>query len=119
MTNLSLEQLSRPASGGYRDITPADLARADYPGRIIDVREPSEFNAELGHLSRAELVPLAIVPIRAEAWDRDAELLIVCRSGGRSSRAAKLLAQMGFRRLYNLSGGMLAHNAAALPVCRT
>jgi len=118
MTTLSIEKVSRPGPGGYREITPAELAQAEFSGRILDVREPAEFNAELGHLTRAELVPLATVPIRAADWDRDEELVLVCRSGGRSSRAAQLLASMGFRKLYNLSGGMLAHNAAALPVRR-
>lgn len=118
MSTLSLEKISRPMPGGYRDITSADFAQADYQGRIIDVREPAEFNAELGHLSRAELVPLATLQSCAADWDRAAELVVVCRSGGRSSRAAQLLASMGFRALYNLSGGMLAHNAAALPVLR-
>jgi rhodanese-related sulfurtransferase len=42
----------------------------------------------------------------------------VCRSGGRSARAAEELARRGFRHLYNLRGGMLAWNEARLPVER-
>jgi rhodanese-related sulfurtransferase len=103
---------------GYRDIDPADLA-AHRPGaRIIDVREPAEFDAELGHIPGAELVPLATLEQAAAHWDRDAELVMVCRSGGRSSRAAATLARMGFRRVLNLRGGMLGYNAAQLPVER-
>ena len=73
MTTLSLERVSRPGPGGYREVTPAELAQAEYSGRILDVREPAEFNAELGHLARAELVPLATVPrigtgMRSWSW---------------------------------------------------
>jgi rhodanese-related sulfurtransferase len=42
----------------------------------------------------------------------------VCRSGGRSARAAEELARRGFRHLYNLRGGMLAWTEARLPVER-
>jgi rhodanese-related sulfurtransferase len=95
------------------------LARATFRGRIIDVREPAEFHQEAGHLAGAELVPLATVAEQASRWDRDLEFVMVCRSGGRSGRAAQLLANMGFRHLYNLAGGMLAHVAAGLPTVRS
>jgi rhodanese-related sulfurtransferase len=42
----------------------------------------------------------------------------VCRSGGRSARAAALLASVGFRRPMNMVGGMLAWNEARLAVER-
>ena len=86
--------------------------------RVIDVREVPEFNDALGHILTAELVPLATVPVAAVSWDREAPVLVVCRSGGRSARAALALTQMGFRRVYNLAGGMLAWNASGLPVAR-
>lgn len=115
----SLAQLSRPTQLGYREITPSNLARADFRGRIIDVREPVEFHHESGHLAGAELVPLATVAEQANRWDRDTEFVMVCRSGARSGRAAQLLASMGFRQLYNLTGGMLAHVAEGLPTVRS
>lgn len=100
---------------GYRDLTP--LAALHHLGelRLIDVREPEEFVGPLGHVPGAELVPLSTVSTVAGAWDRDAPLLLICRSGGRSARAATTLAVMGFRRLYNLTGGMLAWDANDLP----
>jgi rhodanese-related sulfurtransferase len=54
----------------------------------------------------------------AKAWDRNQEIVVVCRSGGRSGRAAAALAAMGFKHIINMSGGMLAWNAAGLPVER-
>lgn len=102
----------------YREITPAELARAPFTGRIIDVREPAEFDGELGHLERAELVPLAGLLSQASRWNRDDEIVLVCRSGRRSAHAAAQLAQLGFRRVFNLTGGMLAQLAAGLPSVR-
>ena len=89
------------------------------PKRVIDVREPSEFTGELGHIEGAELVPLATLPEAARAWPRDTELVVVCRSGARSSRAAQVLKELGFERVVNMSGGMTAWNQAGLPVERS
>lgn len=92
----------------YRDVSFEELGGLPANARIIDVREPDEFVGELGHLPEAELHPLGGLLGAAEAWSREAPLLLVCRSGGRSSRAAVALAQLGFSQLYNLRGGMLA-----------
>ena len=102
----------------YREVTPAELARAHFSGRIVDVREPDEFDGELGHLERAELVPLAGLLSHASRWNRDEEIVLVCRSGRRSAHAAAQLAQLGFRRVFNLTGGMLAQREAGLPSVR-
>jgi rhodanese-related sulfurtransferase len=83
------------------------------PGvRRIDVREPDEFEGPLGHLPRAELVPLGRLQAACATWSREAPLLLICRSGRRSVMAAELLARHGFGRLYNLKGGMLAVRGA-------
>lgn len=103
---------------GYRDISP--LAALHHLGelRLIDVRESDEYVGPLGHIPGAELVPLATVPDAARAWDRDQPVLLICRSGARSARAAALLAGLGFRNLYNLVGGMTAWDANAHPRLR-
>lgn len=114
----SLLQVSVAQPGGYRDVAPTDVMRLGFPGRVIDVREPHEFIGELGHMPRAELVPLATIDSAAKSWDRSQPLLLVCRSGGRSGRAAQLLASMGFQTLYNLAGGMIAYGSCGLPIER-
>jgi rhodanese-related sulfurtransferase len=101
----------------FHEIDPSDLPAAR-EARLVDVREPAELSGELGHLRGAENVPLATLPAAAAGWDRAAPVVVVCRSGGRSGRAARLLADMGFRRVANLRGGMLAVNAAGLAVER-
>ncbi|RFM30885.1 rhodanese-like domain-containing protein [Chitinophaga silvisoli] len=74
---------------------------------IVDVREPhehAEFN--IGGI----LLPLG--DIRAMQVDeledlKDEEVIVYCRSGGRSGQAAMILETMGFQNVKNLTGGML------------
>lgn len=77
---------------------------------IIDVRQADEFDGELGHIEGARLVPLDTLPAASASWPLEAPLLLVCRSGARSSRACELLVQRGFQNVTNLEGGMLAWN---------
>jgi rhodanese-related sulfurtransferase len=109
---------STPATGGWREVTPEEAARTLSSFDLVDVREPSEFSAELGHVAGARLVPLATVPAASKAWNRERPILVICRSGGRSGRAAEALVAAGFARVYNLTGGMLSWNARGLPVTR-
>jgi sulfur dioxygenase len=102
--------------GGYRDVSPVAALAARGVARLIDVREPDEYTGELGHLPGAELVPLATVADVARTWDRARDVVLICRSGGRSGRAADALVAAGFQRVMNLAGGMLAYRAAGLPV---
>jgi sulfur-carrier protein adenylyltransferase/sulfurtransferase len=101
---------------GYREVSPQALFAARGEVRLIDVREPDEYVGDLGHLEGAELVPLATVSACAATWDREAELVMICRSGGRSGRAAEQLVRAGFRHVMSLAGGMLAYRAAELPI---
>ncbi len=113
-----LYEVATPHPAGYREIAPAQVAPARGNVRLIDVREPAEYTGELGHAPGAELVPLATVEAAAESWNRDQELVVLCRSGARSGRAAALLASLGFQTVMNMTGGMLAWNEAGLPVER-
>jgi rhodanese-related sulfurtransferase len=87
--------------------------------RVVDVRQPEEFVDALGHVPGAELVPLAALPASLQGWDRDEPLLLVCRSGKRSAAACDLLARAGFRRVHDLTGGMLRWNTERRAVCHT
>ena len=115
----ALYESAQTNAGGYRDILPAQLAVLGREARIIDVRESDEFAGELGHIRGAELVPLATVAAAAKSWRCDDEVVVVCRSGGRSGRAAAALAAIGYGRVMNMVGGMLAWNEAHLPVERS
>ncbi|MDY7229074.1 rhodanese-like domain-containing protein [Hyalangium rubrum] len=97
-------------------VAPAGLEDLPASVRRIDVREPSEFAGLLGRLPRTELIPLASLPAAAESWARTSPLLLICRSGARSLKAAQLLTTSGFTTLYNLEGGMLAVREAGFTV---
>ena len=108
---------TRTAQSTYRDITPASALAARGKARLIDVRETSELAAD-GYIEGVEHVPLARVAEVARRWNTDDELVIVCRSGARSAAAASALCAMGFHRVSNMAGGMIAYKAAGLPVHR-
>jgi rhodanese-related sulfurtransferase len=104
------------SSTSIHSLRPQELATLPPSVRRIDVREPSEFNGILGRLPGSELVPLATLPNTVAAWPRGGPVLLICRSGARSMKAARLLTELGFSSLYNLEGGMLAVNEAGLEV---
>jgi sulfur dioxygenase len=79
--------------------------------RIVDVREPAEFNGPLGHVPGARLIPLGSLKDRIAELEKTAPLVVVCRSGARSAQATVLLGKAGFDKVANLSGGMLRWRA--------
>lgn len=86
--------------------------------RLVDVRETHEYSGDLGHIEGTELVPLDTVAAAAHGWNREQPIVVICRSGGRSGRAAQLLESMGFKRIASMAGGMMAWNQVRLPVSR-
>ena len=83
-----------------------------WKGRIIDVRGYDEFATE--RLAGAECVPLDRILSAASQWDPQERLLLMCKSGVRSGKAADQLAQVGFANLVTLEGGIEACKAARL-----
>ena len=71
---------------------------------IIDVREPDEIAT--GKISGAVNIPLGLVESRMNELDKSKEYIMVCRSGGRSGRAAEYLESHGYK-IVNMQGGML------------
>jgi len=74
---------------------------------VLDVREPHEYPiANLG----APLIPLGELEKRVAelAPQKDREVVVHCRSGARSQKAAVILRNAGFKNVENLSGGILA-----------
>lgn len=101
-----------------RDVS-SRLASAT-PPLLVDVREPEEFVGDLGHITGSLPVPMDALERRLPklAGYVDREIVVVCRSGARSASAGAILQHAGFRRVFNLEGGMLAWMAAGLPVAR-
>lgn len=89
----------------------ADFESVVHEGaHLIDVREPQEVAA--GTLPGAVNIPLGELPARMAELDVDSRVVLLCRSGARSGRAAEYLSANGFADVINLSGGMLAVAAA-------
>lgn len=72
---------------------------------IIDVRQPDEY-AE-AHVPGAPLIPLGDIPDRVGEVPADGQVLVICRSGGRSAQAAKFLRGRGIDAV-NVAGGTMA-----------
>ncbi len=70
---------------------------------ILDVREDYEWVA--GHAEGALHIPLDQLPARLEELDPDQDLYVICRTGGRSFRAAQWLTGKGYAAI-NVAGGM-------------
>ncbi|MET0411136.1 MAG: MBL fold metallo-hydrolase [Polyangiaceae bacterium] len=82
---------------------------------VLDVREPDEFRGHLGHVPGAELAPLRTLAAGSSTLPRDRPVVTVCRSGGRSGKAALQLLDAGLARVASLVGGMTAWIAANAP----
>ena len=74
--------------------------------KIIDVREPNEW--QINRIPGAQLIPLGEIPRRYAELDPEDEFVMQCKVGGRSAKAADFLRSVGFKRVLNLSGGILA-----------
>ena len=72
---------------------------------LLDVREPNEY--QIGRIPGSTLIPLGEVPRRLDEIPRDKEIIVQCKMGGRSARAAQFLRQQGYQRVKNLKGGIL------------
>ena len=79
---------------------------------ILDVREPFEYQiAQIG----GHLIPLGELQKRVGELDPAREVVVQCKSGGRSQRAAEFLAKNGFAKVHNLAGGIHAWSSEIDP----
>jgi sulfur-carrier protein adenylyltransferase/sulfurtransferase len=90
------------------DITPKELSEKLAKGEdvvLIDVREPYEWSA--GHIQGATHIPMNQVPQRLDEIPKDREVVMICRSGGRSGHVQEhLIRSAGYTKVKNLVGGM-------------
>ncbi|MEO0493780.1 MAG: rhodanese-like domain-containing protein [Actinomycetota bacterium] len=85
--------------GDYASVVTGDA-------QFIDVREPDEFAD--GSLPGAFNMPLSVFGDRLDELDPSRRVVVLCRSGGRSTTASEVLTEAGFTDVVNLAGGMLA-----------
>ena len=103
-----------------RDISPAEYV-ATMAGQartlLVDVREGWEL--EIARLPDAVHIPLAALPERLAELDRNRDVVVMCRSGGRSLTAARFLESRGYPSVANLAGGILAWQRDVDPTLAT
>jgi rhodanese-related sulfurtransferase len=102
----------------YQEVTSkeaAELIRNIAP-LVLDVRSPGEYSR--GHLKDSVLIPLQQLQTRWQeiAGHKDKDLLIYCATGNRSTVAAKILIDNGFKRIFNLRQGISGWEREKFPV---
>ncbi len=103
------QQEAPPAGVKEGEIDPVEVkARIDRGDRfvLIDVREPHEY--QICNIPFAKLIPLGDLPKRVNELDSADEIVVHCKSGVRSAKAADFLKQAGFKKVLNMKGGILA-----------
>ncbi|MDQ3635467.1 MAG: rhodanese-like domain-containing protein [Aridibacter sp.] len=82
--------------------------------QLIDVRQPNEW--EIAKIEGAKLIPLGEIVNRMDELDDSKEIVMQCKSGGRSARAMMMLEQAGYKgEMKNLVGGIGAWSAEIDP----
>src|SRR5438445_793019 len=90
------------------DITSVELKQRLDRGdtlTLVDVREPNEY--QINRIPGTVLIPLGDIPKRYNELNPDAEIVVHCKMGGRSAKAADFLRSVGFKKVLNLKGGIL------------
>ncbi len=102
----------------FKVISAADFGDkiAKQPGVILDVRTPGEYKK--GFIKDARLLDIFGDNFDAELnkLDRNATYYVYCASGGRSAECAEKMQTLGFKKVYDLDGGMGAWRNAKMPV---
>jgi len=116
-TTTSVESLIRQLSGLVSQLTGKSIVDID-PAKannewnsfdeVIDVRREHEWSDELGHIQGVRFSTLQTdFKNDLKTLDPNKTYLFVCRSGGRSTKAAQMAITNGITNVYNLKGGML------------
>lgn len=98
------------------EMTAAELAARWQSGSkpyVLDVRESWE--RDIARLADTIPMPMNEIPDRLDEIPRNCEIVVMCKSGGRSLRVAQFLLQQGFSPVANLTGGILEWSASVDP----
>ena len=116
------KELRTPDAPPVSDISVDELferiGTEDEPPLLIDVRTPQEYHGPHGYIKNTKLIPLGELMNNPEVIKdyKDEEIIAICHSGSRSMMAAQILAQVGFKDIRNLTGGMMMWHRKGYPV---
>jgi rhodanese-related sulfurtransferase len=82
--------------------------------RLFDVREAAELSRD-GRVAQSEHLPMAAFMATATDLDREAPIVVMCASGGRSGGVVQALVAAGFAAAASMEGGMFGWRAQGLP----
>ncbi|WP_153732060.1 rhodanese-like domain-containing protein [Sporosarcina obsidiansis] len=74
--------------------------------QFVDVRTPAEYKGN--HIKEFQNIPLHVLNNKISSLKKDQEVVVICQSGMRSSKAAGQLKKAGFTNVINVRGGMSA-----------
>ncbi|HXQ64823.1 MAG TPA: rhodanese-like domain-containing protein [Steroidobacteraceae bacterium] len=103
-----------------QEISPAEFVRdraSNARTLLLDVREAWEL--KIASLPGAVHMPMTEIPGRLADLDRDRDIVVMCRSGGRSLSVARFLEAQGYPSVANLTGGILAWSRDIDPTLAT
>lgn len=113
--------LSEKTADGYENASVAHAHqhwqqgdKSPIPFVMVDVRTADEY-AE-GHIPGATLIPVQELAARVNEVSNNRQVYVYCRSGVRSARASKILAEAGFTHIENIEGGIMAWQTAGYPI---
>lgn len=99
--------LMTPARAMKKNIDSDELVKLQSQGAaVIDVRTAGEFSA--GHIPGAVNVPIDQLPTASQNWSKTGPIVVYCSTGARSANASSYLAAQGFKKVYDLSQGIVA-----------
>lgn len=99
--------------GGVPEVSMEWVAAHHCRVRLVDVREPEEVRSR--RIEGVEPLPLGELAQAVAEWDPREPVVLICRSGRRSARAAQMAETMGMLRVASMTGGMLAWGLSGLP----
>ncbi len=108
-------KIKNPHFENVTDVSPQEVFENAANLTLVDVREPSEYAAELGHIESAKFIILRTLPENLISIPTDKPVVFVCRSGGRSAQASSFAQAKGLKNTYNMQGGMILWNQLQLP----
>lgn len=116
MTYEIKNKIKNPHFENVYDITTEEVFQNAAELTLVDVREPSEYSSELGHIESAYFVVLHTLPEKLTTIPTDKPIVFVCRSGSRSAQASAFAQQQGLKNTFNMQGGMYSWNQQQFPV---
>ncbi len=110
---LAFPQLAKGKNAG---LSPAEtvIKVNDKNAQLVDVRTPKEFAT--GNLAGSVNIPTEDLISKLSSLDKNRPVILVCQNGRRAAQALKTLKGKGFSEIYTLEGGIVAWQAAKLPL---